>query len=119
MPAAYDANEAIELLTQAAARMPGNEFHPARTKAAEDLLEALSGLDGKAGFKVGANTNPNEGGFFVQLKAGDGSLKRAWVGADSGVIFIRPLGAFGPKGDLIRVEGLRLNAEQTYLEGAA
>ncbi len=86
--ATYDEGEAIELLTRGAAAMPGNEHHPARAAAAAALLEALSGLTGKAGFSV---KEDREGGLLVELRAGDGTLKRTWVRTDRGVILVRPL----------------------------
>ncbi len=94
--ATHDEGEAVELLTRAAATMPGNEHHPARAAAAVALVEAPKGnadqfaaltgigpkgLTGKAGFSV---KDDREGGLLVELRAGDGTLKRAWVWTDRG-----------------------------------
>jgi hypothetical protein len=114
--ATYDNGEAVELLTRAAAAMPGNEQHPARAAAAVALVEALRGLTGKAGFSV---KDDREGGLLVELRAGDGTLKRAWVRTDRGVILVRPLRSVGlPAGELVEVDGLRLTGDESQLEGA-
>ena len=52
-----------------------------RAAAAVALVEALRGLIGKAGFSV---KDDREGGLLVELRAGDGTLKRAWVWTDRG-----------------------------------
>lgn len=114
--ATYDQGEAVELLTRAAAAMPGNEHHPARAAAAVALVEALRGLTGKAGFSV---RDDREGGLLVELRAGDGTLKRTWVRTDKGVILVRPLRSVGlPAGELVEVDGLRLTGDESQLEGA-
>ncbi len=114
--ATYDEGEAVELLTRAAAAMPGNEHHPARAAAAVALVEALRGLTGKAGFSV---KDDREGGLLVELRAGDGTLKRTWVRTDKGAILVRPLRSMGlPAGELVEVDGLRLTGDESQLEGA-
>jgi len=73
-------------------------------------------LTGKAGFSV---RDDREGGLLVELRAGDGTLKRTWVRTDKGVILVRPLRSVGlPAGELVEVDGLRLTGDESQLEGA-
>jgi len=73
-------------------------------------------LTGKAGFSV---KDDREGGLLVELRAGDGTLKRAWVRTDRGVILVRPLRSMGlPAGEVVEVDGLRLIADESQLENA-
>jgi hypothetical protein len=103
-----------ELLTSCG--LDGGHRTPSCAPAAVALLEALRGLTGKAGFSV---KDDREGGLLVELRAGDGTLKRAWVRTDRGVILVRPLRSMGlPAGEVVEVDGLRLTADESKLEGA-
>src|ERR1700674_5318805 len=113
----YDEGEASEILTRAAAKMPGAEFDPARKAAAAALVQALHGLSGKAGVTV--KKAPEGSGVIVAMRGTEGTTRAVWVGVDEGAIFVKPTNRMGQGDKFTQVNGLRLNTDQSQLEAEA